>query len=49
VSAETAQQGVALVTGIYEQILARLDAMVTSWERQDYPEVFRHVDAVTGR
>jgi hypothetical protein len=41
VSAETAQQGVVLVTGIYEQILARLDAMVASWERRDYPEVFR--------
>jgi hypothetical protein len=29
------------VTGIYEQILARLDAMVASWDRKDYPEVLR--------
>lgn len=41
VSEETARQGVALVTAIYEQILARLDAMVESWRRRDYPEVFR--------
>jgi hypothetical protein len=41
VSEQTARQGVALVTGIYEQILARLDAMVASWDRQDYPEVLR--------
>lgn len=41
VSEATARQGVALVTGIYEQILARLDAMVASWDRKDYPEVLR--------
>ncbi|GAA2071767.1 hypothetical protein GCM10009780_04170 [Actinomadura alba] len=41
VSEQTAQQGVALVTGIYQQILARLDAMVASWDKQDYPEVLR--------
>jgi hypothetical protein len=41
VSAQTAEQGVALVTGIYEQILRRLDAMVESWRGQDYPEVLR--------
>jgi hypothetical protein len=41
VSEQTARQGVALVTGIYEQILARLDAMVASWDRKDYPEVLR--------
>jgi hypothetical protein len=41
VSEQTAQQGVVLVTGIYEQILARLDAMVASWEKKAYPEVLR--------
>ena len=44
VTEETAQHGIALVTGIYEQILARLDAMVESWHRQDYPEVLRVLD-----
>lgn len=43
---ETARQGIALVTGIYEQILARLDAMVESWGRRDYPEVFRKLEEV---
>lgn len=47
VSEEIAQHGVALVTGIYEQILARLDAMVESWQRQDYPEVLRVLDAAS--
>jgi hypothetical protein len=41
VSEETARQGVALVTGIYEQILAGLDATVESWHAKDYPEVLR--------
>ncbi len=41
VSEETARQGIALVTGIYEQILARLDAMVESWHAKDYPEVLQ--------
>lgn len=40
----TARQGVALVTGIYEQILARLDAMVGSWGKQDYPQVLRTLE-----
>ena len=44
VSEETAQQGVALVTGIYEQIVARLDAMVESWGRKDYPEVLEALE-----
>jgi hypothetical protein len=44
VSEATAQQGIALVTGIYEQILARLDAMVDSWGKKDYPEVLRVLD-----
>jgi hypothetical protein len=44
VSEATARQAIALVTGIYEQILARLDAMVASWGKQDYPEVLRVLD-----
>jgi hypothetical protein len=44
VSEETALHGVELVTGIYEQILARLDAMVESWHKNDYPEVWRELD-----
>jgi hypothetical protein len=44
VSEETAAQGIALVTAIYEQILARLDAMVASWGRKDYPEVLKALD-----
>jgi hypothetical protein len=39
VTPETAEAGVALVTGIYEQILHRLDCMVDSWDRRDYPEI----------
>jgi hypothetical protein len=46
ISEKTAREGVALVTGIYEQILARLDAMVESWDRNEYPEVFRNLDDV---
>lgn len=44
VTEDVAKHGVELVTGIYEQILARLDAMVASWDRKDYPEVLRALD-----
>ncbi len=44
VSADTADHGVELVTGIYDQIVARLDAMVESWDSNHYPEVWNGLD-----
>lgn len=48
VSPAIAEHGVELVTGIYEQIVARLDAMVASWNNNDYPEVWRGLDGANG-
>ncbi len=44
VSDETAEHGIELVTGIYDQIVARLDSMVEAWNANAYEEVWRGLD-----